>query len=284
MISSAPAKLNLCLYVGPVREDGLHELCSLFAPVSLADRLTVEVTKAGDDQVVVPAALGPEPDLSARALAALREAGWRSDPVRIEVEKRIPVAAGLGGGSADAAAVLRLARDDLPERTLLAIAGKLGADVTSQLDPRFCLVGGAGEVVTDLAEPAAFAAVLIPDREGLPTPRVYAEADRLGSTRDLRELQAVRAELAAAAGTGAHPLEYRELLRNDLAAAALSLRPALAGTLTALERAGAEMAIVTGSGPTAVGIVRERGDAIGVAEELRAAGREAIVVAAGAED
>ncbi len=231
----------------------------------------------------MPAALGPEPDLSARALAALREAGWSSDPLRIEVEKRIPVAAGLGGGSADAAAVLRLARDDLPEGALLEIAGKLGADVTSQLDPRFCLVGGAGEVVTDLVEPAAFAAVLVPDREGLSTPRVYAEADRLGSTRDLGQLEAVRAKLAAVVGSGAHPLEYRELLVNDLTAAALSLRPALADTLAALERAGAELAIVTGSGPTAVGIVRDRDDADGVADELRAAGREAIVVGSGTE-
>jgi 4-diphosphocytidyl-2-C-methyl-D-erythritol kinase len=282
VILNAPAKLNLCLYVGPLREDGMHELCSLFAPISLADRLTVEAA-AEDDQVVAPAALGPGPDLSARALAALREAGWSGDPVRIDVEKLIPVAAGLGGGSADAAAVLRLARGDLPEQALVAIAGRLGADVISQLDPRFCLVGGAGEEVTDLAEPTAFAAVLIPDREGLSTPRVYAEADRLGSTRGLGQLEAVRAELAAAAGSGAHPLDYRDLLVNDLAAAALSLRPALAGTLAALERAGAGKAIVTGSGPTAVGIVRSRGDAVGVADELRAAGREAIVVASGAE-
>ncbi len=136
----APAKLNLCLYVGPVRDDGLHELSSLFAPLSLADRLVV--TAAERDEVVIEGIEGP--DLTARALAALRDAGWEHDPVRIEVEKVIPVAAGLGGGSADAAAVLRLARDDLPGERLASIARGLGADVTSQLDPSFCIVGGAG--------------------------------------------------------------------------------------------------------------------------------------------
>ena len=109
----APAKLNLCLYVGPVRDDGLHELCSLFAPLSLADRIVVS-EPAERDEVVVAGIEGP--DLTARALAALREAGWEHDPIRIEVEKLIPVAAGLGGGSADAAAVLRLARGDVRRR------------------------------------------------------------------------------------------------------------------------------------------------------------------------
>src|SRR6187402_3533941 len=101
----APAKLNLCLYLGPRREDGLHELCSLFEPLALAD--LIEVVEAERDEVICPGVEGE--NLAARALAALRERGWRHPPLRVRIEKRIPVAAGLGGGSADAAAVLRLA-------------------------------------------------------------------------------------------------------------------------------------------------------------------------------
>ncbi|MGH2957484.1 MAG: 4-(cytidine 5'-diphospho)-2-C-methyl-D-erythritol kinase, partial [Solirubrobacterales bacterium] len=104
VVLAAPAKLNLCLYLGPPREDGLHEIVSVFEPLELADQL--RVSRAEADEVVCEGIEAP--DLVARALAALREAGWRSPPLRIEVEKRIPVAAGLGGGSADAAAVLRL--------------------------------------------------------------------------------------------------------------------------------------------------------------------------------
>ena len=96
----------------------------------------------------------PAPDLTARALNALREAGWPRSPLRIEVDKRIPVAAGLGGGSADAAGVLRLAADAFEPEELAAIAASLGADVPSQIDPRFALVGGAGEQVTPLPEPS----------------------------------------------------------------------------------------------------------------------------------
>lgn len=269
----APAKLNLCLHVGRVRDDGLHEICSLFSPLSLADRLVV----SGDerDEVFVAGIEGPE--LAARALAALREAGWEHGPVRIEVEKLIPVAAGLGGGSADAAAVLRLARGHVPEERLVAIARGLGADVSSQLDPRFALVGGAGEEIEPLPAPRPFAAVLIPDPEGLPTRAVYAEADRLGTTRSPERLAEARRRIAAAAGRGAHPLEYASLLVNDLAPAALSLRPSIGIALELLADVGAPLATVTGSGPTAVGLFDGRDEAVTAATELRAVGHEAIV-------
>src|SRR6187551_3687400 len=130
----APAKLNLCLFLGPRREDGLHELCSLFEPLALADG--IEVSEADRDEVVCAGVEGE--NLAALALAGLRERGWQGPPLRIEVEKRIPVAAGLGGGSADAAAVLRLAREpatgaagSVPD--LEELAAKLGGDVPSQL-------------------------------------------------------------------------------------------------------------------------------------------------------
>jgi 4-diphosphocytidyl-2-C-methyl-D-erythritol kinase len=252
VIVRAPAKLNLCLYLGRGRDDGLHELRSLFCPLVLSDRIVV--TEAGEvDEVVSPGV--PGPNLVIAALDALRARGWRRPPLRVEIDKRIPVAAGLGGGSADAAAILRLARDEVAGLDELAAA--LGADVPSQLDPRFALVAGAGERVEPLPQPAEFAAVLIPDEFGMSTAKVYAEADRLGLGRDAAELEEVGVRLRAAAGEGASPLEYRELLVNDLQHAALSLRPEIAEVLATLEQAGAAVALVTGSGPTAFGLFED---------------------------
>ena len=252
MIVRAPAKLNLCLYLGQGRDDGLHELCSLFCPVVLSDRIVV--TEEGEaDEVVSPGV--PGSNLVTAALDALRARGWRRPPLRVEIDKRIPVAAGLGGGSADAAAILRLARGEVAELDELAAA--LGADVPSQLDPQFALVTGAGERIEPLPAPAEFAAVLIPDEFGLSTAEVYAEADRLGLGRDGAELEEVGARLRAVAAEGASPLDYRELLVNDLQHAALSLRPQIAEVLATLEQAGAAVALVTGSGPTAFGLFED---------------------------
>jgi 4-diphosphocytidyl-2-C-methyl-D-erythritol kinase len=245
---SAPAKLNLCLYLGERRDDGLHELCSLFEPLALADRL--EITEGERDEVVCPGVEGE--NLAALALAALRERGWRRSPLRIEIEKRTPVAAGLGGGSADAAAVLRLAAGEVAE--LEQIAAGLGADVPSQLTPALALVCGAGEEVELLPEPAEHAVVLLPGGGGLSTAAVFAEADRLGLGRSAAELEELAGRLREAAGAGASPLAYAELLANDLEPAARSLRPDLGDALDALREVGAPLALVTGSGPTAFGL------------------------------
>jgi len=244
----APAKLNLCLYLGGRRDDGLHELRSLFCPITLADRIVV--TDAEEDEVVCPEVDGP--NVADAALAGLRARGWRREPVKVEIDKRIPVAAGLGGGSADAAAVLRLARGEV--EGLDALAAEVGADVPSQLEPVFALVGGAGEVVESLVAPAHFGIVLIPDPEELSTARVYEEADRLGLGRNPAELEEIAGELRRAASDGASPLTYMELLVNDLARAAVSLQPRIGEAVEALRGAGAEVALVTGSGPTAFGL------------------------------
>jgi 4-diphosphocytidyl-2-C-methyl-D-erythritol kinase len=250
----APAKLNLCLYVGGTRADGLHELRSLFCSLALADRLVVAEAAAGTaDEVVCPGVEAP--NLVTTALDVLRARGWEHPPVRVEIDKRTPVAGGLGGGSADAAAILRhLAgdRDDLAE-----IAATLGADVPSQLRPGLALVGGAGEAVEELDPPAEFAVVLIPGEEGLGVAEVYAEADRLGLTRPDGELAELAGTLRAEAGSGASPLSYAGLLVNDLQPAVLSLRPEVAEALAALEEAGAATALVTGSGPTAFGLFED---------------------------
>ncbi len=269
----APAKLNLCLFLGPRRPDGLHELCSLFEPLALADR--IEVSPAAADEVICAAIEGE--DLTARALAALREAGWTGEPLRVEVEKLVPVAAGLGGGSADAAAVLRLARGEVAE--LERIALELGADVPSQLVPALALVRGVGERVSRLPAPVPHAVVLLPGGGGLSTAEVFAEADRQGLGRGAEELEALATRLLAAAGRGASPLDFAELLGNDLEPAALALRPDIGEALEDLRAAGAPLALMTGSGPTAVGLFEDLASAQAAAARLDHDG--AIVCAAG---
>jgi 4-diphosphocytidyl-2-C-methyl-D-erythritol kinase len=270
MLVHAPAKLNLGLYLGRPRPDGLHELCSLFEPLALADLLRIE--EAERDEVVCPGVEGE--NLAARALAALRERGWDAPPLRIEIEKRTPVAAGLGGGSADAAAVLRLAtpaagslaealwsQDDqnasasaVGVADLSGIAAELGADVPSQLRPALALVRGAGERVEPLPAPTEHAALLLPSGGGLSTKAVFDEADRLGLGRDPAELEQIAPRLRAAAGAGASPLAYVDLLVNDLEPAARALRPDIGDALDALRSTGAPAVFLSGSGPTAVAL------------------------------
>jgi 4-diphosphocytidyl-2-C-methyl-D-erythritol kinase len=283
MLVHAPAKLNLGLYLGKPREDGLHELCSLFEPLALADIL--RITEAERDEVICPGIEGD--NLAARALRALRERGWDAPPLRIEIEKRTPVAAGLGGGSADAAAVLRLATDGniasvrsnpriaresanapVPVADLLAIAAELGADVPSQLRPALALVRGAGERVEPLPAPAEHAALLLPSGGGLSTKAVFDEADRLGLGREESELEEIAPRLRAGAGAGASPLAYVDLIVNDLEPAAVSLRPDIGTALEALRQTGAPAVFLSGSGPTAVALFSSLSEAESAASKL----------------
>jgi 4-diphosphocytidyl-2-C-methyl-D-erythritol kinase len=252
----APAKVNLVLHVGPRRADGLHDLCSLFASLELADEVEVEprprTDDAGDDADEIVCRGVPGPNLAEAALAALRAAApeARLPPLRVRIDKQIPVAAGLGGGSADAAAVLRaanrLAGHPLDGDALRRIGLDIGADVPSQVEPRHALVTGAGEGVEPVELPE-MALLLVPSATGLATKDVYAEADRIGSIRPELDAEFLRAAAAAPLAALAHAMD------NDLEAAALSLRPELARTLAALEEAGALKALITGSGPTAFG-------------------------------
>lgn len=273
MLLHAPAKLNLCLYLGRRRADGLHELCSLFEPLGLAD--LIEVSEGERDEVLCPGVEGE--NLAAGALTALRACGWEHPPLRVEIRKRIPVAAGLGGGSADAAAILRLAAGEVEDPQ--ALAAELGADVPSQLRPGLALVRGAGERVGPLPDPAEHAAILLPDGGGLSTAAVFAEADRLGLGRDAEELDALADRLRQVAGAGASPLSYPELLVNDLTPAARSLRPEVDDALEQLREAGAPVALLSGSGPTAVGLFESAAAARAAAARLDR--EDAIVCEAG---
>jgi len=272
----APAKINLCLFLGPTRADGRHQLVTLFDSLTLYDEL--EIAEGESDQVICDGVDGP--NLVAGALSALRAAGWDAPALMVRIRKRIPIGAGMGGGSADAAALLRLAPRLAPvaDETLTEIAVGLGADVPGQLRPGPSLATGAGEIVKPLAPLPPYGVLVLPQPFPLSTADVYREADRLGLPRRARELASLQAELTAElpgeltgeltgelagepAGepAGELPAALRaalpeRLIVNDLQPAALSLRAEVAEGLTRAVDAGADRAIVCGSGPTAIGI------------------------------
>ena len=251
----APGKVNLCLFVGRPRADGYHPLVSLVQPVSVADELELEPAPGDADEVVCPGVEGE--NLAARALARFRAAtGWDGPPVRITIAKRVPVAAGMGGGSADAAATLRLAAaaagHDAQTAQLRRVAVELGADVPSQLAPERCLMTGIGEGVRPLGDPPRVGLLIVPSAHRLSTPEVYAEHDRLGLGRDGDELDRLSGSVPGAARAGS--LLAERLLHNDLEAPARSLCPPIGDALADVRAAGAVRAMVSGSGPTVFGI------------------------------
>jgi 4-diphosphocytidyl-2-C-methyl-D-erythritol kinase len=259
----APAKINLGLFVGPVRaSDGRHELVSVMQSISLADEVTLEAAPVGGrhDEVLCPGVPGgAEENLAAKALRAFRAStGWRAPALRLSIVKRIPVAAGLGGGSADAAAALRLARHASglgDERLLHRLAAQLGADVPAQISPGRWLATGAGERLQALPPSRSrFGVLVLALDAALSTAAVYAEADRLAPTRTHTVLQERVAELRAALEHGAPLPAATELLHNDLQRAAVSLCPQIIGALTQARDAGAEPTLVSGSGPTVLGL------------------------------
>ena len=265
--ASAPAKINLGLFVGPPREhDGRHELASVMQSISLADELTLEWAhaapgaSASDDKVLCPGVPGdPGENLASRALRSFREAtGWQAPPLRLSIDKRIPVAAGLGGGSADAAAALRLAAraSGLGSDELLAELGvQLGADVPAQVAPGRWLATGAGERLCELPAPShPFGVLVLGLAAELSTAAVYARADELGAPRSARELAETARAMEVAFELSAAVPDARELLHNDLQEAAISLCPRIELALSQALDAGADVAFVSGSGPTVVGL------------------------------
>lgn len=252
VVARAPGKVNLVLFLGPMRPDGRHELVTLFESVSLADELSVSTRTQPPD--VVRCNEVTEPNLASVALELLRSRGWKGPPVEVAIAKRVPVAGGMGGGSADAAAILRIAQhlQPVPERTLLQVAAELGADVPSQLVGGLAVGAGAGEQVRAYAPREPHTLVILPQPDGLSTRKVYAEADRLGLARDYADLERKRDELEAALCAGVRlPVVS---LANDLERAALSLRPEIAEALDAAHGSGADQALISGSGPTVFGL------------------------------
>jgi 4-diphosphocytidyl-2-C-methyl-D-erythritol kinase len=264
---SAPAKVNLCLYVGQARADGRHELVTVFQPIGLADEVELEPAGLGSamDRVICPGVEGE--NLATLALRRFRErTGWKGAPLRLRIEKRIPVAAGMAGGSADAGAALRLvarAAGIEDDALLREIAAELGADVAAQVRPRRYLATGVGERLTPLPPPAPYGVLVIPSRAELSTAEVYREADRQGLPRDAAGLAAKLRAVSTAAGDLPD-----ELIINDLEPAARALCPEIDAALATARRVGAERVLVCGSGPTVIGLFADLQGARGAAARL----------------
>lgn len=280
-----PAKVNLQLAVGPPRADGYHSLVTVFHAVSLfdevtvarADKTTIKVT--GEDAQLVPT---DRSNLVWQAASALAKAtGQRGASVRIEIDKRIPVAGGLAGGSADAAATLvacnELWQTALSMGELAELAAGLGSDVPFALAGGTAVGRGRGEQLTSALAAGMYHWALAFGNEGLSTAEVYATCDRLRATRATAGDKAEPAEpelshpLMVALRSG-DPEQVGPLLTNDLQPAALSLQPALRRTLTAGREHGALGAIVSGSGPTCAFLARDAARARDLAVALTGAG------------
>jgi 4-diphosphocytidyl-2-C-methyl-D-erythritol kinase len=258
VIAPAPAKINLALVVGPLRNDGKHELATVYQRVDLGDRITLEpaetTTVTGFDDTIVT-----------RALSHL-SGGWR-----VHIEKHVPVAAGLGGGSSDAATALRLAAAQLDHPPdLHAVAASVGADVPFFLRDGPQLGTGDGTTLEPLDLPQDFAVVLL-----LPvgatkgsTADVYARFDARGGADGFDErLQAMRDALARVR----RPRDLAALPPNDLARSPLAAR---------LRAEGAFRADVSGAGPTVYGLFNRNADADRAARALKGFGRVWVTVPA----
>jgi len=283
-----PGKLNLYLAVGDRRDDGYHELTTVFHAVSLVDEVTVRdadvlsLRVSGEGADVLPT---DERNLAWQAAELMAEYVGRAPDVAISIDKSIPVAGGMAGGSADAAAVLVgmnvLWELGVPRRDLHSLAAKLGSDVPFALHGGTALGTGRGEELATVLTRETFHWVLAFADRGLSTPAVFNELDRLRDTgRKLPESGDPEPVLAALAAGDSQRLAG--LLGNDLQAAAVSLNPGLRRTLRAGVEAGALAGVVSGSGPTCAFLCSSADSAADVAVELSALGAgRAVRVASG---
>ena len=275
-----PGKVNLYLSVGDVRDDGYHDLTTVFHAVSLLDEVTVRnadllsVTMTGEGTDGLPT---DRRNLAWQAAELLAEHVGRAPDVAIAIEKSIPVAGGMAGGSADAAGVLvamnSLWELGLPRRDLHALAARLGSDVPFALHGGTALGTGRGEELATVLARSTFHWVLAFAHGGLSTPTVFGELDRLRADT-ARETPAQLQDpepVVAALGSG-DPAELAALLGNDLQPAALSLYPELRRTLRAGVDAGALAGIVSGSGPTCAFLCPSSTVAVDVGTQLSGAG------------
>ena len=249
MIERAPAKINVCLFLGPQRPDGRHELVTIFQPVDIKDSVTL--AHSDHDEIVCPEVEGE--NIAAAAVAAFKSETRFDEPVRISIRKRIPIAGGMAGGSADAAATLRLlARRSGIKTDLHAIADRLGADVPAQIKPARYLATGSGEVLERLEPVAPYGVLVLPGPEPLSTGAVFRQAVEMGLQRSDEDLAARLAEVRAAL-----PDVPAALAVNDLEPAALALMPEIGDRMDQARAAGADHVMVSGSGPTVLGLFRD---------------------------
>lgn len=280
----APAKINLYLSVGDLRPDGYHDLISVFHAVDLFDEVVISPAPRWAVRTVgasgVPGGVRNLAGAAARLLGRRTGAG---SPVAIEIIKQIPVAGGMAGGSADAAAALvgcaalwgtELTRDQLTE-----IAAELGADVPFSLAGGTAVGTGRGDLLAPVLTRMPLHWVLALAEQGLSTPAVFAELDRIRERGDPPRAGDVEAMLAALASR--QPARVGAALTNDLQAAAISLQPALRRTLRAGMAAGALGGVVSGSGPTVALLCESADAATALAADLAGSGTTRAVRIAG---
>jgi 4-diphosphocytidyl-2-C-methyl-D-erythritol kinase len=272
-----PGKVNLYLAVGDRREDGYHELTTVFQAVSLFDEVTVrnadvlslELVGEGADKLPTD-----ERNLAWQAAELMAEHVGRAPDVSIMIDKSIPVAGGMAGGSADAAAVLvamnSLWELNVPRRDLRLLAARLGSDVPFALHGGTALGTGRGEELATVLSRNTFHWVLAFADSGLLTADVFTELDRLRDVGDPPRLAEPGPVLAALAA--GDPEQLAPLLGNEMQAAAVSLDPALRRALRAGVQAGALAAIVSGSGPTCAFLCASAASAVDVGTQLTGAG------------
>lgn len=284
----AAAKFNLHLGVGAVREDGFHPLATVYHAIGLYDDVTVseadrwQVTLSAEDHIALGEVPTGDDNIVVRAGKALAAHHGIDRAASIEIHKGIPVAGGLAGGSADAAATLvaldRLWSLETSDEDLLAIAGQLGSDVPFALVGATAIGGGRGEIVDPVADNGAWWWVAVGSEQGLSTPAVYRAFDELVGA-DVAEPQVPERLLMALEKGDAELLA--EALANDLQAPALALRPDLAQTFTDGEEAGALAVQLSGSGPTVLMLCRDATHAREVAGAMQAKAYDRIWAAPG---
>lgn len=269
----APAKINLHLGVGPGREDGFHELATVYQAIGIYDDVTVRpddrwsvtMSSTGDlDASSVPL---DDDNIAIRAGVALTRHHGIDRTAHVDIAKSIPVAGGLAGGSADAAATLvaldRLWDLQTSDEELLVLAGELGSDVPFALLGGTAYGTGRGELVEPVRDAGGWWWVVVPNSTGLSTAQVYAEYDRLGLGTFLRAPEGLFHALVSG-----QPEDLTTELHNDLEPAALDLRPELAHTKRDLLEAGAYAALLSGSGPTWLGLAGDADHAREIAGDL----------------
>jgi 4-diphosphocytidyl-2-C-methyl-D-erythritol kinase len=275
-----PAKVNLQLSVGPRESDGYHNLVTVFQAISIFDEVTVSFTPAqsgvsisitGEQTHGVPADAN---NLAVKAVELIAKEYDLDIDAHIEIKKAIPVAGGMAGGSADAAATivaidylysLGMTREEMTE-----VASQLGSDVPFMLSGGTAIGTGHGEQLTAALSRGTYHWVLALSTVGLSTPSVYAECDRLRSESEIAEPQTN--ELLMQALLAADPKAVGANLINDLQAAACSLRPALRLVLDVGQEYGALGALVSGSGPTVAFLVSDEEAGLDLAVALTASG------------
>ncbi len=278
-----PAKINLHLGVGPLRADGYHDLATVFHAIDLQDTVTASVSQSGTTGVCIEvdgegAQYVPRDSSNLMAAAAqlLARHHERSANVTLHVNKKIPVAGGMAGGSADAAGALiacdvlwntRTSKSDLD-----SLAAQLGSDVPFALHGGTSLGTGRGEILTPVISTGEFHWVIALSDSGLSTPRVYAECDRLRAQSNQRVVTPSVPEGLLHAMRAGDPVKLAGELGNDLQVAAISLKPALQRVLDTGVELGALTGIVSGSGPTCVFLARDFDHSLDIAARLSGAG------------